>query len=267
MPAGRQSKSMGSAKTEAGTLRHRGRAPTRRLPLTGVLGLLPACNWIFSYASPPPAIDVQETRAVDGPTPTTDPGRSLELAAAVDRAPHLESSTPLDGNAGLDTPGDGPRADVGSVGGCAPGNEAVIVDQNLVFCTAPTPLYSQCTAAMACDGAAGWRLCPAPSYLQRFAVAHPPVPQAWIAGCVRDGGQTMSPTSTVCSSCTSATTTAIEVAWSCTTHLAAAITAAREAGLVSESQCLRVGANAVATAGYWLPQWAGALKSAAACCR
>jgi hypothetical protein len=153
-----------------------------------------------------------------------------------------------------------------------PGTLDLQVSPQLAFCSKPAPWpMSQCNAVTSCNLAAGWSLCRASVYKTLYANQAPPRADAWLAGCVRDGGDiTFAPTDQPCSDCAPMPTGAnLTNGWECGgSHQSWSGGISAYVGVLTYSSCKRVGINDPSTAAYWWPVPASnaAGGAFAACC-
>jgi len=165
-------------------------------------------------------------------------------------------------------------SDLGPGPGCDPTLALVqTVNGKMVVClsNSSTTWYNQCEASSLCDIAGGWILCPASTYRAAFGPGANPPPassagQAWVAGCVRDGGKLTLPTDGTCSCSNTGSVTTVPVGWSCATQMTTFNSSARQLGLATSQSCNLVGLQDPSTAGFWMPQSALANKRQAVCC-
>ncbi|MCB9558478.1 MAG: hypothetical protein H6707_20345 [Deltaproteobacteria bacterium] len=232
-----------------------------------------ACHLVWPFRSSESGKDsalaeasiIGDARPADGPA--NQDGARGDLRQSFDAVP---DGTPIDfAPTDVISPADQQRSDANPATACAAG--ATRLPSNLdvfgaVVCTGSRSV-SQCNAAGLC--AQSWQLCTAQQYRNRSSNIAPNWPNAWIAGCVRNGP--LSPValddSNTCSTCgvDPAPTTAV-VSWACSTGQSKDSSDYAYVGITTAIACSRIGSNSASTQAAWATLPASSLVGRALCC-
>ena len=89
---------------------------------------------------------------------------------------------------------------------------------------------------------------------------------AWLKACIRSGGTSYAPMSTICAGCNQTPAPPTATRWKCTGALLPYNTS-KHVGLQTGTSCRRVGINKVSTEGFWTPSASStATADGAVCC-
>jgi hypothetical protein len=154
---------------------------------------------------------------------------------------------------------------------CAVAKRIVQVYGKDTFTCTGTLGANQCSAeASYCNKAGGWALCKVKSFQQKHGTT-PTRLVAWLAGCVRETfpASLTAPRDGVCSGCSGGTTfQSTYVSWDCSSGSKVFETDKIEIGVVTASDCQRVGVNTSSAEAHWNARGAAnTLTNAAVCCR
>ena len=199
--------------------------------------------------------------------PGLDLGTAVDRSATEDLAVH---EGPINPDIGLN-PDISPANDNGGAGPCAAGATAEKPPTgwsgNMVICSLFGIQKDQCTAEELCSQ--GWHLCTAKEYQDRggSSVGPAPTPQAWIKGCLRNGGSYHAPTDILCQpGCVSTTSAPVQgAAWDCLNGIPYSA-GGPDVGLMTSYLCYRVGVDQKQTEGFWFYKQVHQKLSAAVCC-
>lgn len=199
--------------------------------------------------------------ARDGVAPTADGPRDL--------SPPVEGTT---ADVAVKDVGPATEAavDQGSVvtGPCsASGVLQVLASTKVAFCKSKTGGWiSQCSAVTLCNAAQGWTLCKGSVYRSIYGTTAPPLIDAWVASCVRNGASPVAPSDQPCPTCDLATGDHATVAWGCNNQKPFAGGTTLQQGVQTHDACNRVGVNVASTEAFWVSYPAGFGSDLAVCC-
>jgi hypothetical protein len=230
---------------------------------------LGGCHLIFPFdlsgADDGPLTSWTEASARDGgiasEQATSPPDLSTPDAATTDARGHDQAGQDL-----LQKPAD-TGLQIPCVGG---GQVKKIYASNMIQCSYPGKILSQCDAVKHCNQASSWSLCTAAQYLDRGGKDQiPPSEAAWIAACVRHGGPPVSPTKIpgICTKCDTSKLSSETITWTCTSGTQFLPSDYAYVGVHTFGQCLRVGENDSSTEANWRANSTIYSLTSALCCR
>jgi hypothetical protein len=234
-----------------------------------LLALLCGCHLVFPFDPPGPPIDLGV--AVDGAKDDalkTDADVVMDLLSPADGklpqgdVPQVDGQ-PLDGPSGEQVATTVPCS---SKGKPPPLPVTGWTSSKMRLCEkASSTIMTQCKAADLCNTTGGWSLCEPGDYLNNGGKNAGTTIKAWLKACVRSGGASYTPTSSICAGCNITSALKTTTHWTCG-GASLPYSIYKHMGLQTGNICQRVGINDVSTEGFWTTATSSTASSAGAVC-